>query len=160
VLVEAHYNFPIAYIGGTFDPAPLKLFQTSADQTWIGQWETGVGYVIKNVVVASNGNAYVAIEPSSSVDPTTDGGVHWTLVTSYDLTGYSAEMPIAGAFTLTSSAGGGLTLGNAAGTIAIKATAAQTAAMAPSNPKWHLQLTDPSGDVYFPVGGNIKFVMP
>jgi len=161
-------NFEVAYIGGTFD-AYINLFQLATGQTLAnpGTWSSSTTYLTNTVVVASDNNAYVALSTSTSVNPVTDGGVHWALATGFDLTNYSASMPIGvqggtPIFTLTS--GSGLTLGGTAGTVVIKATPTQTTGVPLSNRSLHyyLQITNTSDatDVYFPVGGSISFFQP
>lgn len=160
MLLEATYNFQFAYIGGTLDGL-ITLFQLTSSQTFIGSWDPNVDYVLGNAVAGSDGNVYVAKSSTQGVNPVGDGAVHWGLASGYDLTGYTASLVIPNAFTLTSSSGGGLTLGGTAGTIIIKATPIQTATV-PNNKNLHyyLQLTDSAGDVYFPISGTINFSQP
>jgi hypothetical protein len=158
MLIEAQYNFPVAFIGGTFDET-VTLFQLTGAQTFVGTWSPTTAYTVNQTVAASDGNAYYALSTTTGSDPTTDGAVHWHIAALYNLTGYSASLFISGAFTLTSPSSG-LTLGGAAGTIAIKATPTQTLTLSPSKPHYYIQLTDGSGNIYFPMGGTITFVLP
>lgn len=47
--------------------------------TWKGTWSSSVGYVVDDAVMGSDGSAYIALSPTTGVDPTTDGGTHWSL---------------------------------------------------------------------------------
>jgi len=74
--------------------------------------------------------------------------------TAVDLTNYSARMQVRGAveaatalLSLTSAAGGGITLGGAAGTITIVASAAQTAALTIRTGVYDLELESAGGEV-------------
>lgn len=75
-------------------------------------------------------------------------------VTARDLTGYSARMQVRSTISdtstilsLTSAAGGGITLGGTAGTIDIVMTDAQTAAFAFTTAVYDLELVTGGGDV-------------
>lgn len=158
MLIEAQYNFPTAYVGGTFD-GQVTLQQLTALQTFIGPWQSGTTYLAGQAVTAADGQTYVASSTTQGSNPVTDGNVHWALAAFYNLSGYSASLVIVGGFTLTS--GAGLTLGGAAGTIVIKATPTQTGTItSPRALHYYLQLTSGAGDVYFPIGGSITFASP
>lgn len=71
-----------------------------------------------------------------------------------DLTSYSARMQVRGSvestaalLSLTSAAGGGITLGGAAGTITIVASAASTSALVIRNGVYDLELESAGGEV-------------
>jgi hypothetical protein len=160
MITEGQYDFPAAYIGGTFNPPPLTLYTLTSDETWSGTWAATVSYQIGDAVAAYDGNVYVAVAGSTDVEPPTDNGSTWVLADTWDLTDYTAIMPVAPLFTLDTSDGGGLTLGGTAGTITIIATPEQTALAPPAALHYYIQLTDGSGNVYYPVGGSITFVRP
>jgi hypothetical protein len=83
--------------------------------------------------------------------------------TPLDLTGYSAHMQIRSqpggtVYADLSNASGGITLGGTAGTVYLRLTNAQTAALpaAPgAAPVYDLKLTDPNGLVSFVLDGSI-----
>jgi hypothetical protein len=81
--------------------------------------------------------------------------------TAVDLSNYTARMQIRQEYdsespsvSLTTAAGGGITLGGAAGTIDIEITNTQTAALPAGQLVYDLELVAPNGDVTRLIGGN------
>ncbi len=75
-----------------------------------------------------------------------------------DLTGWTVRLMVGALFTLT--VGAGLTVDASAGRIVAALTAAQTLTVPAGSVVWHLELTDPAGNVGVPVGGTITFLDP
>lgn len=164
MLIEGSYAWTAGYIGGTWD-SDIALFQLGADNVFQDSWSSSHAYNVKDAVVAFDGNVYVAVASNTNVNPSLDDGTHWTIAPAFDLTGYSAVMPVgpigSPIFTLTSAAGGGLTIGGANGTIVMQATPAQTFLIQKAATyRAYVQLTDPNGNIYYPLGGSITFNTP
>jgi hypothetical protein len=159
MLIEAPYNFEVAYIGGTYD-GQITMFQLGSGNTYIGTWSTLIAYVGGNAVTGSDGNVYLAVASSTGVNPVGDDGSNWVQAPPYYLAGYQVSLVIEGAFTLTSNSGQGLTVGASTGVITIHAWPSQTGQVQVSNPHYYVQLTASSGDIYFPLAGNIQFTEP
>jgi hypothetical protein len=47
----------------------------------ISAWEAGTPYAVGDTKYGSDGHSYRAIQPSTGVDPVTDGGLYWTCLT-------------------------------------------------------------------------------
>lgn len=164
MFIEGSYAWTAGYIGGTWD-SDITLFQLGANNVFQDAWASAHAYVINDAVVAIDGNVYTAVVGNTNVDPTLDDGTHWLLAPFFDLTGYSAVMPVGPIgnplFTLTSASGGGLTLGGSNGTIVMQATPAQTFLIPKAGTyRAYVQLTDPNGNIYYPLGGSITFNTP
>lgn len=150
-----------AVIGGTFDTI-FTIYQATAGLVWRGRWQVAVEYSVGSIVLGSNSLPYSAISASQGVDPTIDGGVHWTPIPPLNLTGYTAKFqvgPVGGVPSISLAVGTGVTLGGVLGTVSVKATPVQTAPFTAGNQEFYVEL-DQAGDVYYPVNGEMSFQSP
>lgn len=155
MLLPQTENFT-AIVGGTFDPI-ITLYESLPQSSWRGDWSSSINYPTNVAVKGSNGAMYISLSQNVGNDPTTDI-THWSTLPLFNLTGYTATFQIGTSLTL--SVGSGVTLGGAAGTVAIVATASQTATFVVSRQHFYLQLTTPGGAVVFPLKGTVNFITP
>lgn len=127
----------------------LKWGCEEEDITWKATGE----YVVEQVAVGSDGKAYVALIASKGINPVGDVSGHWSKLTPFNLTGCTAEMKIKGE-TVILKVGSGITLGGAAGTVSVIATALQTALLTDKTP-YAVLITEAGGNLYEYLKGHI-----
>lgn len=68
--------------------APVKIMDvlTGGAITPLFAWSNLTAYGA-NAIVSANGSSYIAVAPSTGIDPTTDDGTHWMLLAAKGATG-------------------------------------------------------------------------
>jgi hypothetical protein len=152
-------NF-LGVIGTTFDAVVTIYLLQPGEVNWTAEltWNASVSYNAKDGVVGSNGKAYKSKAGGNlGNDPTTDGGVHWETIAPKDMTGCQVVFKM-GSVELTSTPAAGITLGGAAGTIALEMTPSQTAGVAKAGDiAYSLTIKEPSTKLYEYLKGNVTW---
>lgn len=78
----------------------------------------------------------------------------------FPLTGYTVQVVIKTPTPFTLTSGSGLTINVSGGTIVVAIAAASTTSLAGVSAAWYLMLTDGSGNVGIPVGGQVMWAAP
>lgn len=149
-------------IGTTFDATLLVYPSEYGQYNWGNPeeditWKATVQYELEQVVVGSDGKAYVAEKVSKGINPVGDVAGNWKKLVPFNLTGCTAEAKIKGE-TIVLKTGSGITLGGAAGTVAITATPAQTTTIvAAGKTPYSVLITEAGGNVYEYTTGQIAW---
>jgi hypothetical protein len=146
-------------VGGTFDTL-ITLYQGVPASVWGGIWQSATTYATNTIVVGANSVGYLSSAQSTGVNPINDLTGTWSELTPLDLTEYTAAFQINPPNGIPQAADNHPTLGGAAGTVAVNITASATSAFTAGDFPCYLQITDGSGDVYYPIIGQITFVEP
>lgn len=148
-------------IGTTFDVKIVVYPSEYARLKWLcGQelfWSSTATYLVEQVIVGTDGKAYVSKIESTEINPVGDVSGHWEKLTPYNLTGCTVEMKIAEEL-IVLTIGSGITVEGAGGTISAEATPEQTATIpGPSKTAFSLTVKEAGGKLYEYVEGDIAW---
>lgn len=161
-----------AYVGSTFDQN-IVMYSSNPSYTWTGAWLSGTNYSFDEVVIGTDSNAYLAIQPNVNVNPLTDTAhLYWsTPLPPLDLNGYKATITMAavspdeilGVFLSTPC-----TVQGASGLVGINLSNKQsfnsytssTPTIFPGQYHYYLTLTDPNANQYYYMNGNFFWNSP
>lgn len=147
-------------IGTTFDAIFLVYPASYVAYKWPKQsaealWKIAKAYEAEQVSVGSDGKAYVCKIANTGTNPVGDVSGHWEKLTPFNLTGCTAEAKFGTLFTLT--VGSGITMGGAAGTVALNVTPVQTATIGEGDLELAVLVKEVAGNLYEYVKAKMKW---